>query len=147
MLFEHKTIRPLRNVLKQRHEDFALVVGRVFLAHELHDHQAVLDLHALHAQADGLPAQAHDVEQLPGGLRQRPEAVDQAVFEGLEGLLVLRRIKLAVELQALGLLRDIILRERRLDLDLDVRVVDEAQLLDDLLLAVAHGRSRSRCRR
>lgn len=97
------------------------------------DHQSVLDLDALHAQADRLPAQAHDVEQLPGGARQRTEAVLEPGGEGLEGLLVLRRVELAVELQAFGLLGDVVVGQRGFDLDLDVGVVDEVHLLNDLL--------------
>ena len=140
MLFEHKSVGPLRNPLQQGHEGLALVERRILLAHEMHDHQSVLDLHALHAQTDGLPAQAHDVQQLLRGARQGTETVREAALEGLQSLLVLRRVEFAVEFQALGLLRNVGVGQRGLDLDVDVRVVDETHLVDDLLLPVAQAR-------
>lgn len=130
VLFEHKSVGVPGNPLQQRHEGFALVIGRILLAHEMHDHQPVFDLHALHAQADGLPAEPHDVQQLLRGARQGSETVRQTAFESLQSLLVLRRVEFAVEFQTLGLLGDVVVRQRRFDLDVDVRVVDEAHLFD-----------------
>ena len=98
----------------------------MLVLNEFQDHDPVFDDRFLEAQTDAGPAHPHDVEQLAGRRGDFAETVAQVRLEDGQPLLVGDVVELAVEPDLLRAAADVLVRNERLAVGLDLAVGDES---------------------
>ena len=115
-----------RHIAQQTPEDLGAVVGALGVGDEVQAHRAALEDELLDAEVTPQTPQLRYLDERLGSLGQRPEAVDHAPTEGLQLRVLRQPVQLAIQEDALAVLRHVVLGEAQLEVTLYLRLHDEA---------------------
>ena len=117
---------------------FRLIVGGIVVRNEIGKGPFVFQYQLFDAQAFGQTTQTNDAYQLFSLLGNATETVFEAGNECLDFALFLHAVQFAVKRDALGVIRDVLIREEQFHIRLNHRVGDKETFLAVALLFGFH---------